>query len=101
MDQFSDLLQELQGGDSGGKFLNFDTPMGVTTVQMTPWLLFRLGRSLSLSTMFHVFVNARLGKPKFVCVLQMSVVLEVTRGMKCWRQPFRGHAVCLWEAVQD
>ena len=28
MDQFSDLLQELQSGDSGGKFLNFDTPMG-------------------------------------------------------------------------
>ena len=28
MDKFSDLLQELEGGDSGGKFLNFDSPMG-------------------------------------------------------------------------
>ena len=28
MDQFSDLLQELQSGESGGKFLDFDSPMG-------------------------------------------------------------------------
>ena len=28
MDQFNDLLQELQSGDAGGKFLNFDSPMG-------------------------------------------------------------------------
>ena len=28
MDQFNDLLQELQSGESGGKLLNFDSPMG-------------------------------------------------------------------------
>ena len=99
MDQFSDLLQELQSGDLGGKFLNFDSFMGgYNGDTVTPT---QFGSELVLVNDTAFFALARLGKPKFVCVSQATATFEVTRGIKYWRQCSLGHAACSWEAVQS
>ena len=66
MDQFSDLLQELQGSDTGGKFLYFDSPMGgddgVETVAPT-----QFGSELVLVNDASRLCRGKIGETK-VCL---------------------------------